>query len=203
MSRGFYNRVGGERIATRQIDELIGLCRGLLADGSIVQAEVEFLQKWLAANAAISDHPLIGTLYDRIDAVLEDGHVDEDERRELFDTLSGLTGKEFELGEELSPTTLPLCNPAPSLIFESQRYCFTGTFNYGIRKDCEAAVMSLGATVGSVTQKTNVLVIGMYATDSWKHSTFGNKILKASEWRAAGHPISIVSESHWVKHLAH
>ena len=201
MDRKFYNRVGGERIASRQIDELIGLCRGLLADGSLVQAEVEFLQKWLAANAAISDQPLIGTLYDRIDEILEDGHADEEERRELFETLSGLTGKEFELGEDLSPSSLPLCDPAPLLRFQGLRYCFTGTFNYGNRKSCEDAVLARGAIVGSVTQKTNVLVVGMYVTDSWKHSTFGNKILKASDWRAAGYPISIVTEGHWLKHM--
>jgi hypothetical protein len=27
----FYNRVGGDRIASRQIDELIGIARGLVA----------------------------------------------------------------------------------------------------------------------------------------------------------------------------
>jgi hypothetical protein len=41
----FCNRVGGDRIASRQIDELIGLARGLVADNHINQAEVKFLQK--------------------------------------------------------------------------------------------------------------------------------------------------------------
>ena len=55
----------------------------------------------------------------------------------------------------------------------------------------------LGAEAGSLTQKTNVLVVGIYATDSWKHSSFGNKIMKACEWRDGGLPIRIVSELHW------
>lgn len=42
MDSNFYNRVGGDRIASRQIDELIGLARGLLADGKINESEVEF-----------------------------------------------------------------------------------------------------------------------------------------------------------------
>lgn len=54
---GFYNRVSGERITSRQIDELIGIARGLIADDQINQSEVEFLRKWLAANAIISDQP--------------------------------------------------------------------------------------------------------------------------------------------------
>lgn len=62
MDNKFYNRVGGDRISSRQVDELIGLARGLAADGTINKAEVEFLQKWLAANAEISNQPLIRTL---------------------------------------------------------------------------------------------------------------------------------------------
>ncbi len=96
---------------------------------------------------------------------------------------------------------MPLCAPAPILSFEGRTYCFTGTFNYGQRKHCEAAVTERGASAGSLTQRTNVLVIGMYATDSWKHSSFGNKIMNAVEYRLKGFPISIVSEEHWVRHL--
>jgi hypothetical protein len=62
-------------------------------------------------------------------------------------------------------------------------------------------VTQLGAQAGSLTKKTNVLVVGIYATDSWKHSSFGTKIMKACEWREAGHPINIVGEAHWKSHL--
>lgn len=130
-----------------------------------------------------------------------DGIVDEEEKPELLDTLSSFSRRDFELGEVLKSTSLPLCDPPPALAFRNQRYCFTGTFNFGQRKDCEAAVTNLGAQVGGLTQKTNVLVVGIYATESWKHSTFGNKIMKACEFRDEGLPICIVSEPHWVSHL--
>jgi NAD-dependent DNA ligase len=201
MDDAFYNRVGGDRISSRQVDELIGISRGLLADGLVNQAEVEFLQKWLAANAAISDQPLISTLYRRVNEILSDAELDDEEKAELFDTLNKFSNRDFELGEVLKPTTLPLCNPAPTLSFAGVRYTFTGTFNYGQRKYCEAAVTARGASAGGLTQKTNVLVIGAYATESWKHSSFGNKILQAVEWRARAIPITIVSEEHWVRHL--
>ena len=73
----FYNRVGSERISSRQIDELIGLARGLCADNQLNQLEVEFLEKWLAANSGVSDQPLIRTLYERIGQILADGLVTE------------------------------------------------------------------------------------------------------------------------------
>lgn len=197
----FYNQVGGDRITSRQIDELVGLARGIAADGTINQAEVEFLQKWLAANVAISDQPMIRTLYGRVNAILSDGVADAEECRDLLDTLNSFSSRDFELGEVLKATTLPLCDPAPTLTFSGYRYCFTGTFNFGQRRECESAVTWRGGACGSLTQKTDVLVIGMYATESWKHSAFGTKIVKAVDMREAGVPISIVSEDHWARHL--
>ncbi|WP_337188665.1 BRCT domain-containing protein [Phenylobacterium sp.] len=201
MEEALLNQLGADRISARQIDELIGLARGLAADGDLNQAEVEFLQKWLAANAAISQQPLIRTLYQRVNDVLSDGVLDDEEKLLLLETLNDVSSRDFELGEILKSSSLPLCDPAPSLSFQDQTYCFTGTFIFGQRKDCERAVYDRGGLCGSLTQKTDVLVIGAYATDSWKHSSFGNKILKATGWRDEGRPISIVSERHWTDYL--
>ena len=197
----FYNQVGGERIQSRQVDELIGICRGLAADGAINQLEAEFLQKWLAANLHISENPVIHIVYQRVSDALADGRLDSEEAVDLLSTLNQLSVGDFELGEMLKPTSLPLCNPAPDLLFDNRSYCFTGTFSFGKRGQCEQAVVDRGGRAGSLTQKTNVLVIGAYATESWKHSSFGNKIIYATELRDAGFPITIVSETHWATHL--
>ena len=201
MSEALYNRLSGDRLSSRQIDELIGIARGVGADGILNQAEVEFLQKWLAANAGISDQPVIRTLYQRIDDILRDGIADSIECAELLDTLNSFSNRDFELGEVLKSSTLPLCDPPPTLAFPGRAYCFTGTFIYGKRKDCERAVVERGASCGSLTQSTDYLIVGVYATESWKHSSMGNKILNACDWRDRGIPISIVSEEHWSRHL--
>jgi NAD-dependent DNA ligase len=195
------NIVGQDRITSRQIDELVGLARGIVADNTINQAEVEFLQKWLAANMSISDQPMIRKLYERVDTILLDGVADLEECRDLLDTLNSFSNRDFELGEVMKSGTLPLCDPAPTLSFTGRRYCFTGTFNFGGRKDCEGAVHARGGLAASLTKNTDVLVIGMYATESWKHSAFGNKIIKAVDMRSDGVPIAIVSEVHWAQHL--
>lgn len=200
-SEHFYKTVGADRITSRQIDELVGLARGIAADGLINQGEVEFLQKWLAANAEISSQPMIHQLYERVNDVLSDGLLDAEEARDLLDTLNSFSNRDFELGEVMKSTSLPLCDPAPVLTFQGHRYCFTGTFNYGQRRNCESAVVERGGSCGSLTQGTDVLVIGVYATESWKHSSFGNKIIKAVDMRQAGIPIAIVSEQHWASHL--
>ena len=141
MDDELQNKLGGDRISARQIDELIGLARGLAADGDLNKAEVEFLQKWLAANASISDHPVIRTRYSRVNEVLADNVLDDDEKAMLLETLGSFSDRTFELGEVLKSSTLPLCDPAPHLSFEGQTYCFTGTFLFGRRRDCERAVL--------------------------------------------------------------
>jgi NAD-dependent DNA ligase len=196
-----HNRVGSERISTRQIDELIGLAHGLAADGILNQAEVEFLQKWLAANHSVSCQPVLATLFERVNDILSDGVAETEECRDLLATLTELSNGDFELGEALKSTTLPLCSPPPALAFAEQQFCFTGTFSFGRRQACEIAVVERGGICGSLTRKTDILVIGVYATDSWLHSAFGHKIMKACEMRDSGVPISIVSEEHWTKFL--
>lgn len=192
-----YNSFGHERISARQIDELIGVARGLCADNLLNDTEVEFLEKWLAANIGITGHPVVATLYRRVGDILADGVVDRDERLDLFATLNAFSDTTFELGEVMKPGSLPLCSPPPLLSFIGKSYCFTGTFSFGGRNQCHEAVEVRGATAGSLTRKTDFLVIGAYATDSWKHSSFGNKIEKACEIRDSGVPISIISEEHW------
>ena len=43
-----------QRRGDRLVDELIGLCRGVLADGHVCKAEAQFLADWLARNAAVA-----------------------------------------------------------------------------------------------------------------------------------------------------
>lgn len=197
----FLNRVGNDRISSRQVDELIGLARGLCADNVVNQAEAEFLQKWLAANSVICDQPLIRDLFTRVSEMLLDGIFNDTERIELFETLKSFGCTDFELGEVLKSTSLPLCDPPPNVEFMGREFAFTGTFQFGQRKHCEKAVVLRGAATGAVTQRTDFLVIGAYATESWKHSSMGTKILKACKYRDQGQPISIISEGHWASFL--
>ncbi|HEX3809789.1 MAG TPA: hypothetical protein VHW02_08800 [Rhizomicrobium sp.] len=198
-----HNIFNRARLDDRQVTELIGICRGLIADDTVNQAEAEFLQKWLAANAGITSNPVVCNLLQRITKLLEARALHMEESKALFETLEKFTGNNIELGEVLKSSKLPIDDPAPTLIFENKRYCFTGTFAFGTRNDCEAVVAELGAGYGSLTLKTNYLVIGAYATDSWIQSAYGRKIERAIEMKQEGHPIAIVGEGHWVNFVRH
>lgn len=191
------------RMDDRQVTELVGLARGLIADGQLNDSEIEYLEKWLVASEGITGNPIVADLVRRIAEARADGVIDNEERADLHNALSKFTGSEdFEIGELLKSTTLPLCVPAPEIIFKGKGFAFTGTFVYGSRKDCETAVTERGGKAGSVRMDTDFLVIGQYASDDWIQSSYGRKIEKAMEYRdKRGLPLHIVREEHWQSFL--
>lgn len=194
-----FQRFNRKSIDDRQIDTLIGLSKGLLADGKVDQSEAEFLQTWLIQSRQTSDNPVIINLLSKVDSMLEDGVLDSEEVSELLSILQKLTGEPSEMGELAKTTSLPVDEPAPSVIFEDNYFLFTGTCVYGTRKDCQAAIDKLGGiNAKSVNKKLNYLVLGTYVTDSWIHEAYGRKIEKAMQYRDEGVPITIITEGHWV-----
>jgi NAD-dependent DNA ligase len=192
-----FTRFNRKSIDDRQVDTLIGLSKGLLADGRIDPAEADVLRTWLAQNRRVSNHPVIIHLYDRVNAMLADDVLDQEESEELLCALRQIAG-ESELGEIAKSATLPICSPPPTVAFSGQSFLFTGTCVFGTRKECQAATEKLGGSCASgVTKSLNYLVLGTYVTDSWAHETFGRKIEKAMAYRNDGVPLSIITEEHW------
>ncbi len=193
-----YNR---GRLDDRQVNELLGIANGIIADGVVNQAEAEFLRNWLAANVAAHDNPLVATLLDRVHVMLADGVLDNDESQELLDTLTRFSGGDIEPGELLKSTSLPLDDPPPTIAFSESVFAFSGTCAYGTRRDCRAAIKQRGGVTDELTQRTDYLIVGAYATDAWAHSAFGRKIEKAVDYRSRlGRP-AIIDERDWVMAL--
>lgn len=194
-----FTRFNRKNIEDRQIDTLIGLSKGLIADGQVLQSEAEFLQTWLIQAQQGSDSPIIMNLLNKVGLMLEDGVLDQEESAELMEILHLISGESSEVGELAKTAGLPLDRPAPSIEFMDKSFLFTGTCAFGSRKDCQAAVLSLGGkNAKGVTKTLDYLVLGTYVTDSWIHETFGRKIEKAMKYRDEdGIPLLIVTEEHW------
>ncbi len=202
------------RLAARSVDELIGICKGIVADGIVNSAEADFLVNWLDSNRPIMDVWPVNVLSLRVEKMLENNCIDELERKELFKLLTdivGGTGKcevvnrtTGEVAENISSpsSTLPLDKPVPEIVFEDKLFCFTGKFFYGTRKRCEGDVLERGGQSKSrITMATDYLVIGLIGSSDWLHSTHGTKIENAVKLKGNGSLISIVSEEHWSTYL--
>ena len=142
-------------------------------------------------------------VYKRINQVLADGAIDEDERKYLTETLDSLIGgtmQEIGATEGLS-TSLPV-DDVSDIDFDGRSFCFTGTFLFGTRSACHKATeLAGGIAAKGVTRKLDFLVIGTNTTRTWANTSFGRKIEKAVDYRNSGLPLAIVSEACWVRHL--
>lgn len=195
-----FTRFNRKSIDDRQIDTLIGISKGLLADGVVDQSEAEFLRTWLVQSRNATENPLILNLLQRVDAMLEDGVLDADESTELMGILRKMSGEPSELGEIAKTSTLPVDDPLPEICFDGYSFLFTGTCAFGTRRKCQEATESLGGVVSKgVNKSLHYLVLGTYVTDSWAHETYGRKIEKAIQYRADGVPLAIVTEEHWAE----
>lgn len=198
-----YTRYRRDDLRGRTLDTLIGISKGIIADGSVNQAEAESLLTFLAeSNIANLDHPMTVGLLDRVGDMLADGVLDDEEAVELHDLMASLSGGVSTWGELSKPAMLPLNDPPPPVVFDDRSFLFTGTFKYGSRSVCHKATEASGGTFHkAVTYRLDYLVIGSYATVSWKHQSFGNKIEKAMNYRASKGKPEIIAEDHWERHL--
>ena len=184
--------------ADRSIDELIGVCKGVAADGRVNQEEADYLCEWIRANEHIKDQWPANVLRARIFEYLEDGYLDSDEKVELFELLGQIAARRNSTTEVNLSTGLPFDNPLPELLFHGFGYCLTGKFQTGPRRQCVQFIESLGGIIIEAPRQSGcVLVVGDLASRDWIHSTHGRKIETAVALRERGHPVSIIPERHW------
>jgi NAD-dependent DNA ligase len=182
------------------IDELIGLIRGVLADGEVTEAEATLLAAWILKHSEIVTEWPVNVVARRLNRIFEDGQVDQTEREELKILLAEVVGENDN--PLVTPSaTLPLSKPAPEVVFDQNLFVFTGKFAFGPRRVCEAEVLARGGRIAArVTLQTNYVVIGSVGSRDWIHSSWGRKIEKAVEYRDLC-SLAIISEQRWGRFL--
>ncbi|HZW25192.1 MAG TPA: BRCT domain-containing protein [Gallionella sp.] len=193
------------RLLARATDQLLGICSGIAADGQLHDTEIQFLSTWLAENKdATTTYP--GQLIaERIRDVLADGVITTSERSDLLETLKALTGHDF-LGTGSAapePTSIIPYDDEPHIIYPGMAFCFTGRFLYGTRAKCERTILALGGTaVDSVSRKLDYLIVGTLIEPTWRHTSYGRKIIRAIELIDEGHGIAVINEKSWTDALS-
>lgn len=169
-----------------------------MADGSLSEEEILFLQTWLNANKQYCRTWPVNVICARLEQILEDEIIDPEERIDLFDLISKAIGHDSarEFAANLA-TSLPLTRPTPPIFFRDKAFCITGRMVSGCRKHCEEEITTRGGAIHDrVSMKTDYLIIGLIGSTDWLHTTHGRKIEYAVHCQKEGSAIAIISEEH-------
>jgi hypothetical protein len=97
-----HDKSGGKKVSKRlsearfnsiDIHELTGLCKGVLADGTINLQEAEFIQHWLQERGDVLRIWPADVLHALLNRVLQDGVLTEAEEDALTELLEEITGE--------------------------------------------------------------------------------------------------------------
>lgn len=191
--------VNKERVLKRTVDEFIGICKGVLADGEINASEVDFLRDWLERNRRFFVLEMERMMFDSVRKALgKKGDVSD--MALLYQTLEAICGgtSSVPLAHGMS-TTLPLTKPVPKLI-PGMRLCFTGKMEYGSRDVCKLISEDKGFYChDNVIINLDCLVVGTIASRDWMHTSYGNKISEVLyNNKTKRHKTVIVNEKTWL-----
>lgn len=204
MSGSSEGRAGLLRARQRMqegLAEMVGLLRGIVADGKVSNEEAGHLARWTRENPDVAARWPANLLARRLEGIVRDGRVDARERKHLAALLAQLTADPAGAAPTLA-TDLPVDRPEPDVVFEGRTFVLAGEMAFGPRRSCEHEIVEMGGRCErSVTRRTDYLVIGSLARDDWAQESFGALVDEVVQYRARGVPIAIISEERWSQAL--
>ncbi|MGE4391395.1 MAG: BRCT domain-containing protein [Aeromonas sp.] len=181
------------------VNLLLGFLQGISADNHLLDKEIALLAHIVATDSASVIWP--GNLLNkRLQRIIEEGSISDEERGELLGLIKQITGENFtETGLAVGMATKVFADGDVMSIF-GKRVCFTGKFFSDTRFNLEQQAKALGAEpVKSMSKMVNVLIIGGLASRDWMFTSHGRKIEAAIKARNEGCNIQIINEEDWVR----
>jgi NAD-dependent DNA ligase len=194
-----------ENNEAKAIDQLSGICEGILADGLVNAKEANFFAEWVRKHAGLEPVWPFTDILSRVEKIFADGRCTKEERQELKEIMEALCGHQpAKSSQETYSSTLPFNLPPPNPIeFSNHIFNITGKFAFGTRRKVMDAITGKGGVAidSTPTHESNYLVVGVFASRDWIHTNYGRKIERAVELRDSGSGIAIISEEHWKQFL--
>lgn len=194
-------RLREQRRIEQGLAEMMGLVRGVIADGRVSAEEAGRLTQWAREQPDVAERWPANLLARRLEKIQRDGKLDARERAHLEATLGQMARNPSGLGFALA-TDLPVDVPAPEVVFEGRTFVFAGELGYGPSRSCEREVIELGGQCErAVSRRTDYVVLGSLSADEWSQDALGPVLDAVAQYRARGVPIFVISEEVWAEAL--
>ena len=169
---------------TKALQELQGILYGVVCDNELNDDEILFTEKWLRLHKELKGNFPYDKIYSKIEVILEDRIITEDERADLFALINRILNP-------VDDTDSDIC-----IQIEDSSICLTGDFECMSRNELSALLESMGAIVKkNVTKTLNYLLVGNKGSDKWSQGNYGTKVKKAMEYNENGSNIEILKEN--------
>jgi NAD-dependent DNA ligase len=192
-----------QRRVEQGLAEMVGLVRGVAADGVVSSDEATRLSEWIRANPEPAARWPANILARRLGRIFADGRLDGRERDRLSALLAQVAQNPEGMGRGFPlATDLPISRPEPEVVFEGQTFVFAGELAYGPTRACEREVLELGGMCErTINRRTDYVVIGTLGAADWAQTAFGALVDEVVQYRSRGVPIAVVTEEHWAAAL--
>lgn len=163
----------------RAMQELQGIARAVCFDATLTESEFDMITRFLFDQAEFrADWPL-SLIWEKVEAILADGVVSEDERILLLQVLREFAAHDHERTQR---ATEAIFDDEVELLFAQRSFILTGVLEYSKRKPFEERLEKLGGTIhSSVRRDTHFVIVGMKGSESWTTDRYGSKIDKAMQ----------------------
>lgn len=189
---------------TSSIQFLSGMIHGIMADGELGDQEILAIRSWIKANDFLEGTYPFDEINSLLYSILADKKIEQEERETLLAFFSNLiefkdsfnlVEKDFaDLRKKYSIDGI--CAICPEIEVEGKVFCFTGESHRASRKEIAEIISSYGGVCrGSVSKKTDYLVVGNGGNRCWAYACYGRKIEDAVNLRKEGAHVVIVNET--------
>ena len=195
---GYYDEI------TSSIQFLAGMIHGVMADGELADREILAIQSWIDANDFLAGTYPFDEINSLLNTVLADKKIDQEERDTLLAFFSNLIEfkNSFNLAEKdfadlrAKYSVDGICAICPEIQIKGKTFCFTGESHRASRNEIADIVTRYGGVCrGSVSKKTDYLIVGNGGNRCWAYACYGRKIEDAVNLRKEGAPVLIVNET--------
>ncbi len=196
--------------ATRRLH---GVLHGITSDGIITDQEIRDLIDWLQDYGKFKDCWPFSDLWDLLNEITRDRHIDAKERDELQKFCQSFSER-YAWTEKVHDTTSNqhtinnapvvytlngICDATTPVTVHSKTFCFTGHARSGKRDDLEKLTAKHGGIIlKRVTKSLDYLVIGALSSPCWAYSTYGRKIEQVLKERPSGLKTQIIHEDRFL-----